>query len=107
MVWKGLQKSILQKGLVFSVGVCTVIYVMKITIEINVNPKTGDWSSSTTTRNGRRTTDDDGERGGNVLYDLEDEVTQLIHEELINHGLMTVDGELRGQTFKDSQGTLV
>jgi len=80
---------------VFSVGVCTVIYVMKITIEINVNPKTGDWSASTIRRNGKRTGDDDNERGGNVLHDLEDEVTQLLHEELINHGLMTVDGDIR------------
>ena len=78
-----------------SVGVCPVIYVMKITIEINVNPKTGDWSSSTIRRNGKRTGDDDNERGGNVLCDLEDEVTQLLHEELINHGLMTVDGDIR------------
>ena len=91
----------------FSVGVCTVIYVMKITIEINVNPRTGDWSSSTVSRNGKRTGDDDSERGGNVLFDLVDEVTQLINEELIGHGLMTENGDLRGQTFKDSQGTLV
>lgn len=86
-------------------GVCRVIYVMKITIEINVNSKTGDWSI-TTLQNGK-VTDDSFEGGGNVLYDLSDEVTQGLNHELINHGLMTEDGDLRKQTFKDGQGTLV
>ena len=79
---------------------------MTINIQINVNSKTGDWSIVTLDRNGK-VTDDSFAGGGNVLYDLSDEVTQGLNHELINHGLMTEDGDLREQTFKDSQGTLV